>query len=77
MSELPPKSKQLDLSEDLKNRMPRPLLPTVITFFMLMDDMWQEAQKDGFLPPPTEIFHKFLLRITYFFHFKKIFQNSS
>lgn len=53
-SKCPPKSKQLDLSEDLKNAMPLPLLPTVITFFMLMGLMWQEAHKDGFLPPPKQ-----------------------
>lgn len=56
----PSKSKQLELSEDLKNAMPLPL-PNIITFFMLTGHVWQEAHKDGFLPPPK---HKYSIHFS-------------
>lgn len=42
VSKHPPKYKQLDLSEDLKNAMPLSLLPTAATFVMLMTTCGQK-----------------------------------
>lgn len=54
VSEYPPKYKQLDLSEDLKNEMPPPLFPTVATFFMIA--CGQKQTRLHFYLPPRKIY---------------------
>lgn len=63
VSEYPPKYKQLDLSEDLKNEMPPPLFPTVATFFMITCGL-KQTRLHSYLPPQKDIFCKFRSRIT-------------